>query len=190
MVPGGNTTITLTVNVGPVAVPGVTNTATVSTAGDANAGNNSSSDPTTVFPADLSITLKGSPENVKVGHRINYSVTITNLGNSTATNVTVMDFLSDNVVFDRSRGGQANCDGDGPVICSISDIPPGASRAVGFFAIATSTGVAQNTLLVKDQYGITHELASYIVQTTNTVEPDKPLKDVAADNVSGLEVIQ
>src|SRR5262249_10180731 len=63
---GANATITLTVAVGAAALPSVTNTATVSTPGDTNAGNNSSSNLAQVFPPDLLITIDGNPSNVKV----------------------------------------------------------------------------------------------------------------------------
>jgi uncharacterized repeat protein (TIGR01451 family) len=48
--PGTNSAITLTVGVASQAMPAITNTATVSHAGDFSSANNSSSDPTTVNP--------------------------------------------------------------------------------------------------------------------------------------------
>jgi uncharacterized repeat protein (TIGR01451 family) len=97
-------TITLTVSVGAAAVPSVTNTASVSTTGDNNAANNSSSDVTTVNPtsvgvADLALTKQGSPNPVSVGANLTYMLTVTNSGPSQATNVTITDTLPNVVTF-------------------------------------------------------------------------------------------
>jgi uncharacterized repeat protein (TIGR01451 family) len=90
--------------VGAAAVPSVTNTASVSTSGDNNAANNSSSDLTTVNPtsvgvADLALTKTGSPNPVSVGANLTYMLTVTNSGPSQATNVTITDTLPDVVTF-------------------------------------------------------------------------------------------
>src|SRR5262249_25885827 len=48
LAPGAGTGFTITVSVGPAAVPSVTNRAVVATAGDGNAANDVATDPTTV----------------------------------------------------------------------------------------------------------------------------------------------
>ncbi len=74
---GGSSAITLSVQVGPVAAPSVTNTATVSaTVFDPNSANNSSSDPTTVIPIPIA-----AADSATTGQGV--AVTIDVLGNDT-----------------------------------------------------------------------------------------------------------
>jgi uncharacterized protein (TIGR03437 family) len=56
LAPNATSAITLTVGVSSAAAPGVTNTATVTSANDTNPGNNSASDPTTVMVAPATLT--------------------------------------------------------------------------------------------------------------------------------------
>jgi uncharacterized repeat protein (TIGR01451 family) len=88
--PGVSSQITLTVAVGSAAVPGVTNTATVTTAGDVNPGNNGATDPTAVVPAtpgtpgpDLAMTVQAN--GVTPGSQGTYVVTLTNVGQGATT---------------------------------------------------------------------------------------------------------
>ena len=79
--------ITVTASVGASVVPGtVTNTAAVSGGGDANAANNTATDPTTITaPAsasDLTIAKVHSPSSAVPGQTITYTVTVGNVGAS------------------------------------------------------------------------------------------------------------
>src|SRR5204862_425640 len=77
-------TVLLTVSVAAAAVPSVTNTATVSTTGDMNTANNSSSDLTTVTVIDLTI-VKSHTGSFTVGTNGVYWLAVTNVGNRATT---------------------------------------------------------------------------------------------------------
>ena len=112
---GGKTNYTVT-----VTSPGnglLTNSASAtSSTFDPNAGNNNGSAAgsqvtTTVVPqADVAATCTG-PASVAVGANINYSVTVTNLGPSTASNLVVMDTLPGAAAFVSATGNGTNNSG-------------------------------------------------------------------------------
>ena len=77
----------------------------------------------TVTPvADLAVTA-GGPTNVLAGGTIIYTVTVTNSGPSTASNVVVNDNLPTNSVFVISTGGGTNDNGivTWPVIPALTN---------------------------------------------------------------------
>jgi uncharacterized repeat protein (TIGR01451 family) len=86
--------IILTISVSANAASSVTNSATVSGGGEINTANNGATDPTTVTAlADLRLSKTATPANPSVGGAFNYTITVTNDGPSTATNVQVTDRL-------------------------------------------------------------------------------------------------
>ena len=93
----GSASFTLVVRVSPTAANNSTlsNTATVSsTTSDTNPTNNSSSQSTTVRQsADLRLIKASTPASPAVGSNFDYTITVTNDGASTATNVQVTDQL-------------------------------------------------------------------------------------------------
>src|SRR5207302_268915 len=93
LAPTGSTSSTITILVtAPNEGGTITNTASVSSATpDPNPANNSATEQTTVIAsADLSITKTG-PTQVDAGASFNYTLTVTNLGPSTATQIQVTD---------------------------------------------------------------------------------------------------
>ncbi|MGJ5820336.1 FG-GAP-like repeat-containing protein [Paludibaculum fermentans] len=76
--------ITVTVHIDPNAPAQLTNTATVSTAGDSDTSNNTAQDPTTIDPASPNLTLaKTHVGNFARGqNNVTYSLTVSNTGNA------------------------------------------------------------------------------------------------------------
>src|SRR5439155_646699 len=95
----------VTVNVGKAAVPSVTNTATVSTAGDPYAANNSASDVTAVGGSlDLALA-KRHTVNFVDGSDGTYTLVVTNVGTGPTTDViTVTDSLPAGLSFASGAG--------------------------------------------------------------------------------------
>lgn len=116
--------IQLLVAVGNAAVPGVINTARVSTPGDNNPANDTASDPTSVKPvADLSIALHASPNPVAVGGNLTYTIQVTNHGPSPATGVTVRDQLNASLHLISVTSSQGHCT---TLPCHLGNLGPGA----------------------------------------------------------------
>jgi len=73
--------------------------------------------------ADLTIRKTDNPDPVSVGQPLTYTLTITNLGPSTATNVIVTDTLPASVTFGSVSG--ASCSVSGQIVtCNLGDMPP------------------------------------------------------------------
>ncbi len=73
--------------------------------------------------ADLAITKTDSPDPVAVGQPLTYTLTITNLGSSTATNVIVTDTLPSGVTFGSVTPSQGSCSANGQtIVCNLGNV--------------------------------------------------------------------
>ncbi|MBL0160598.1 MAG: hypothetical protein IPP47_26475 [Bryobacterales bacterium] len=81
---GYTTPLTVTVNVSPTAAANLTNTATVSTAGDTNHTNDTASDPTVITPAspDLTITKSHVGNFARGQQGVQYTLLVSNVGDA------------------------------------------------------------------------------------------------------------
>ncbi len=137
--------LTLTVNVSATAASSVTNNVSVSGGGEANVGNNSDSDPTTINQvADLTITKSHTGNFTQGQNGATYTLTVTNSGTgSTAGVVTVTDTLPTGLTFASNGGtGWGACSAVGQVVtCSRNTVlAPGAS----YPALTINVNVASN----------------------------------------------
>ncbi|UCC83107.1 MAG: DUF11 domain-containing protein [Gemmatimonadota bacterium] len=109
LAPGASTTLTLTVDVGGAAVPGVTNRAVVSTEGDSDGDDDTSSTTTTVSSAaQLFLDKTVSRDDVAIGDFVDYTVRVQNIDNDPATDVEVQDDLPAGFTYE---AGRARVDG-------------------------------------------------------------------------------
>ncbi|MDD5751371.1 MAG: DUF11 domain-containing protein, partial [Candidatus Peribacteraceae bacterium] len=121
----------------------ITNVATItSSLADANTANNVSQILTTATctstQADLSITKSG-PSTVNQGGTITYTVTATNAGPGTATNVVIADVVPSGLTFQTS-GSDSSCHLNGTsVLCDNFSLASGQSKTVNIaFAVSSS----------------------------------------------------
>ena len=114
--------IELVVSVGLDAIPSVTNTATVATAGDDNPANDSSSDPAIVRAIDLDID-KTHDEPFRVGREGTYDLDVANIGDSdTVSSATVTDTLPAGLTYVGATGAGWSCNAVGQdVTCTHAD---------------------------------------------------------------------
>ena len=105
-------TTQIVVTVNPSTIGTLTNTAVISgKETETNPSNNTATCTNTVVPqVDLSLTKIGTPEPVKVGNQLTYTLTLTNHGPSNATGVTIVDTLPAGV-NGRFHLGSGHCDG-------------------------------------------------------------------------------
>jgi uncharacterized repeat protein (TIGR01451 family) len=151
----GMLTYTLTGTVDPTAAGSLANTATVvAPAGvvDPNPGNNSDTDTDSLTPqADLSIAKSDSPDPVGSGGTLVYTLTITNLGPSVSSGMSVTDVLPADVSFQSSSPGAPACtQAAGTVSCSLGALLPSASHTVTIqtIVIPPALGPISNTASV------------------------------------------
>jgi uncharacterized repeat protein (TIGR01451 family) len=103
----------------------ISDSATVSSASDANGANNTAAASTTVVAqADLAIAKTG-PSGVTAGQNVVYTVTVTNNGPSTATGVTVSDPTPANLTFVSNSGACSN-----PYPCSVGTLTNGQTATI------------------------------------------------------------
>src|SRR5438876_263908 len=127
---GDSLVFTLTVNVAPAAVPGVINSATVSTSGDPYAANDTATDPTAVGGApDLAMAKRHTAAFVD-GATGTYTLVVTNVGTSATTDtITVTDPLPAGLLYNSgsgagwsftSAGGTVTASHNGPIAAGDS----------------------------------------------------------------------
>ncbi|MEO7731655.1 MAG: hypothetical protein ABIY55_11825, partial [Kofleriaceae bacterium] len=107
--PGDSASFTIDVAVAAPAVPGVTNAALASAAGDVNGGNDRALDPTLVLPLaaapDLQMVKRALGAPFTVGGGASYSLTVTNVGTSPTTGaITITDALATGLSFVSGAG--------------------------------------------------------------------------------------
>lgn len=98
--------------------------------------------------ADLSITKTDSPDPVKVGQDLTYSISVTNGGPLTATEVSMRDQLPATVSFVSLTVTQGSCSGSSTVVCSLGNLGKGATAAVEIVVRANEAGDIVNTASV------------------------------------------
>ncbi len=160
---GGSATLTVTATVDAPASPGipqpVTNTATVSGREyDPDPSNNTDSVTETPQYADLAVTKVVSDATPNVGDTITFTITLSNLGADTATNVTVLDQLPAGLQFVSATTNEGTYD-PGTGIWTVGTVDTLFARTLQIDALvlAPGSGVPQpatNTASVNtsDQY--------------------------------------
>lgn len=140
---GGSSTFDLTgIVVGGAAVPSVTNTASVSTPGEAATGNNSTSDTATVLAPDLTVT-KTHVGNFTAGGTGGYTITATNSGSApTSGTVSLTDTLPSGMSATAINGVGWTCT-LGTLTCTRSD---SLGTGTSYPAIDLTVNIAANSL--------------------------------------------
>jgi len=100
--------------------------------------------------ADMAIVKTGSPSpTVADGDLLTYTLTVTNNGPATATNVTVIDPLPSNVSNPVLSYTQGNCSAaENTVTCQLGSMTSGATATITIVVLAGAPGMAVNTATV------------------------------------------
>ena len=169
--------ITLNVDVGIDAIPEVSNTATVSTLGDANPSNDSDTETTEVRQIDASV-VKEQVGVFYVDSNAEYLITVSNDGNSsTAGPTTVTDTLPTGATYVSATGDGWNCSAAGQdVTCVTADPVPGGGGSAPPISLvvaldSSSVPEIENTVTVVTDDDLNPANDSY-TNTAQVIEQD------------------
>jgi uncharacterized repeat protein (TIGR01451 family) len=135
----GNNVATLTITASVTSTGTLTNTANVTQSDqyDPDTANNQSSATVTpgAAPADLTVTKTDTPDPVLAGNNITYTITVSNVGGSAATSVSLTDAVPTNTTFvslAQDTGTAFSCSNPGVgntgnVNCTIATLAAAAS---------------------------------------------------------------
>ena len=89
--------------------------------------------------ADLSIQKTDSPDPVRAGQQLTYTLLVTNQGPSSASNVTVMDTLPAGVTLVSASSSQGGCAGTTTLTCMLGGLAAGNNATV---SVVVNVGAA------------------------------------------------
>jgi uncharacterized repeat protein (TIGR01451 family) len=119
--------------------------------------------------ADLAISKSDSPDPVEQGAVLTYTITATNLGPATASDVTVTDKLPSQVDFASATASQGSCDiGGKTVTCELGTLAANAGATVTMRVTPRKAGELSNSASVAVGKGDTDPVASNDTDTETT----------------------
>ena len=95
--------------------------------------------------ADLGVALGASPDPVLTGQSLTYTLTVTNLGPSTASGVTLTNGLPAGVTFVSASPGCVDLEGQ--VVATVGNLPAGVATNFTVVAIPSAGGLITNSLI-------------------------------------------
>ena len=98
--------------------------------------------------SDLSVTMNDSPDPVKRGETLTYTITVINNGPDAAENVVVTDVLPSGVTDVSATASQGFCSGSNTVSCSLETINNNSSSTVTIVVKNKTRGMKSNTASV------------------------------------------
>jgi uncharacterized repeat protein (TIGR01451 family) len=120
-------------------------------------------------PAGLDIS-QAAPASVQADAATSYTVTVTNPGAASQSNVTVTDNSPPNAQSVSATPSQGSCSGQGPITCSLGTLGPGDSATVAVNATPILTPTAVNVAAAQsDQTGqVTNSKTVNVTAAPNT----------------------
>jgi uncharacterized repeat protein (TIGR01451 family) len=158
---GASTTYTASCAISAAATGTLSNTATVTIAGDPNAANNSATDTDTLTPqANLGITKTDGVTTATAGGSVTYTITASNAGPSNAPGSTVADTFPASLTCTwtcvGAGGGTCTASGSGNIADTVN-LPAGGSttHTASCTISASASGTLSNTATVAAPAGVT-----------------------------------
>jgi uncharacterized repeat protein (TIGR01451 family) len=145
---GGSASANIVVR--PSAAGSITNTATIGgNEPDSDNADNTAVQTTSVSPAaDLAVAKVDSPDPVIVTMPLTYNISVTNIGPSVATAVTVTDALPVGVALVSATPSQGTCSASSNLVCALGTMAVGATGSVTVVVMPTVLGLVSNTATV------------------------------------------
>ena len=104
---------------------------------------------TALQEADLALTKTDSPDPVKTGSELTYTITVENLGPATASGIIMTDELPTRVNFISVEASQGSCSGSDTLVCNLESLEAGASAVVQIVVNPTESARLSNTASVE-----------------------------------------
>jgi len=178
---GGMVTITVVTNIQGALTGTLTNSVTVTAAEpDPNPANNMASATTNIAAiADLSVTKTDSPDPVNAGSNLTYTITVTNNGPATATNVSMSDMLPGGATFvSATLAPSGPClFANATVTCTIGVMTSGATATATVIVTPTASGTLSNTATVTSN--VPDHVPGNESATTSTLVNAPPLSSIS-----------
>jgi uncharacterized repeat protein (TIGR01451 family) len=173
--PSGQTA-TVTIKTKPTTAGTISNTASAAAReADPDPLDNSATATTTVNPAaDVAVTKSDSPDPVKVGQTLRYTVTVANTGPSSASGVTLNDQLPKNAGFGSAVTTQGSCSvkpAKRLVTCTLGSLAPGGTATITITIKPTAKGTIRNTATGTASSPVDPDPADNSATATTTVLP-------------------
>jgi uncharacterized repeat protein (TIGR01451 family) len=97
---------------------------------------------------DLNVTQSDSPDPVRAGDNVTYTITVHNNGPSDATGVQVTESLASSLIPISATPSSGSCALAAPVVCDLGNLASGGNITVNVVATATVTGTVTGTASV------------------------------------------
>jgi uncharacterized repeat protein (TIGR01451 family) len=137
----------------------------------------------TDFP-DLAVSKIASPEPVKVGSNVTYTITVTNAGPLDAPGAVLSDLLPAGLSFVSAVSSQGSCGNVGnAVTCALGNIPSLSYATVTIVATATNVGSITNTATATTT-GVDGNPANNSGSVVTTVNATPPQPTIIPGSVS------
>jgi M6 family metalloprotease-like protein/uncharacterized repeat protein (TIGR01451 family) len=154
-----------------------------------NTNNLASTDTVVTGDADLSVSIVDHPDPVVAGTKLNYDVTVTNGGPSTAVDVTLQNDLPPEVTFMSATisNGSGTCVLIGSTVdCDLNDLVPGAFVTV-FIDVMVDPAVPDltvifNTAMVSAATGDSNPANNSETEDTTVSAPEADLEIIKTSN--------
>jgi uncharacterized repeat protein (TIGR01451 family) len=134
----------------------------------------------------LVTTITDTPDPVQAGNDVQYTITVTNIGDTPASNVQVADaFPGATLVSANASGG---CTGTGPVTCSLGTIAGGGGSAQATVTVKSpdvvpGSGLIANTATAPPGQSPTTEPTTVVAPSLTTDITDAPDPVTAGNDV-------
>ncbi|HEX8099454.1 MAG TPA: DUF11 domain-containing protein [Actinomycetota bacterium] len=104
--------------------------------------------------SDLSVQINDSPDPVSLGHRVTYTIRVSNEGPDTAPEVTIHDLMDSTTTFVSYSASQGTCDTpavgeSGSLECAIGNVAKGADETVTLKVKTSEIAVIENDARVE-----------------------------------------
>jgi uncharacterized repeat protein (TIGR01451 family) len=120
-------------------------------------------------PIDVAVTMTDSPDPVLAGNNVTYTLSVTNRGLATATNVMVSDSLPSNMTFVSAASTQGGCTNVGGIVnCALGNLVAGGRVTVTIVARSGVPGTMINTVNATAT-GFDLDLTNNMASQTTTV---------------------